>query len=94
MQLHRDDTGSNESIWELRLDLYGEPHHRLGHISLLRTRLDNPLLVDFNLLSREFRTALSNAVLRSMNGHASAALVRGPGTRARAAKATSAASSD
>jgi len=94
MQLHWDDTGNNESIWELRLDLYSEPHHRLGHISLLRTRSDNPLLVDFNLLSREFRTALSNAVLRSTNGHASAALVPGTGRRAPAAKATSAASSD
>ncbi len=94
MQLHWDDSGNKESIWELRLDLYSEPHHRLGHISLLRTRFDNPLLVDFNLLSREFRTALSNAVLRSMNGHASAALVPRPGTRAPAVKATSAASSD
>jgi UDP-GlcNAc:undecaprenyl-phosphate GlcNAc-1-phosphate transferase len=94
MQLHWDDTGNNESIWELRLELYGEPHHRLGHISLLRTRYDNPLLVDFNLLSREFRTALSKAVLRSMNGHGSAALVPRPGTRAPAVKATSAASSD
>ena len=94
MQLHWDDTGNNEAIWELRLDLYSEPHHRLGHISLLRTRSDNPLLVDFNLLSREFRTALSNAVLRSTNGHASAALVPGTGRRASAAKATSAASSD
>jgi UDP-GlcNAc:undecaprenyl-phosphate GlcNAc-1-phosphate transferase len=94
MQLHWDDTGNNESIWELRLDLYSEPHHRLGHISLLRTRFDNSLLVDFNLLSREFRTALSNAVLRSMNGHGSAALVPRPGTRAPAVKATSATSSD
>jgi UDP-N-acetylmuramyl pentapeptide phosphotransferase/UDP-N-acetylglucosamine-1-phosphate transferase len=94
IQLHWDDTGNNESIWELRLDLYSEPHHRLGHISLLRTRFDNALLVDFNLLSREFRAALSNAVLRSMNGHASAALVPRPGTRAPAVKATSAASSD
>ena len=94
MQLYWDDTGNNESIWELRLDLYSEPHHRLGHISLLRTRFDNPLFVDFNLLSREFRTALSNAVLRSTNGHASAALVSRPGTRAPAVKATSAASSD
>jgi UDP-N-acetylmuramyl pentapeptide phosphotransferase/UDP-N-acetylglucosamine-1-phosphate transferase len=94
MQLHWDDTGNNESIWELRLELYSEPHHRLGHISLLRTRYVNPLLVDFNLLSREFRTALSNAVLRSMNGHAPAALVTGPGRTAPAAKATSAASSD
>jgi UDP-GlcNAc:undecaprenyl-phosphate GlcNAc-1-phosphate transferase len=94
MQLDWDDTGNNESIWELKLDLYSEPHHRLGHISLLRTCSDNPLLVDFNLLSREFRTALSNAVLRSMNGHASAPLVPRPGIRARAVKAASAASSD
>jgi UDP-GlcNAc:undecaprenyl-phosphate/decaprenyl-phosphate GlcNAc-1-phosphate transferase len=94
MQLHWDDSGNNEAIWELRLDLYSEPHHRLGHISLLRTRYDNPLLVDFNLLSREFRTALANAMFRLMNGHASAALVPRPGRRAPAVKATSAASSD
>jgi UDP-GlcNAc:undecaprenyl-phosphate/decaprenyl-phosphate GlcNAc-1-phosphate transferase len=94
LQLHWNDTGNNESIWELRLDLYSEPHHRLGHVSLLRTRFDDPLLVDFNLLSREFRIALANAVLRSMNGHASAALVPRPGTRAPAVKVESAASSD
>jgi len=94
MQLHWDDTGNIESIWELRLDLYNEPHHRLGHISLLRARCDTPLLVDFNLLSREFRIALSNAVLRSTNGHAFAAPVPRPGTRATAVKVASAASSD
>jgi UDP-GlcNAc:undecaprenyl-phosphate GlcNAc-1-phosphate transferase len=94
MQFHWDDAGDNESVWELRLDLYSGTHHRLGHISLLRQRFDNPLLVDLNLLSREFRMALSNALLRSVNGHASAALVPRPGTRAAAVKVASAASSD
>jgi UDP-GlcNAc:undecaprenyl-phosphate/decaprenyl-phosphate GlcNAc-1-phosphate transferase len=94
IQLHWDDTGNNESIWELRLDLYSEPHHRLGRVSLLRTSSDNPLLVDFNLLSREFRSALSEAVLRSMNGQRSSVRRAAPGKSAAAAKVASASSSD
>jgi UDP-GlcNAc:undecaprenyl-phosphate/decaprenyl-phosphate GlcNAc-1-phosphate transferase len=92
MQMHWDDTGDNESIWELRLDLYCEPHRRLGHVSLLRTRFESPLLVDFNLLSCEFRVALSYAILRTMNGHGSPALLSTQGNGASSVKVVSAAS--
>jgi UDP-GlcNAc:undecaprenyl-phosphate/decaprenyl-phosphate GlcNAc-1-phosphate transferase len=94
LQLFWDDAGKNESIWELRMDLNAEPHHRLGYVSLLRKGVERPLLVDFNLLSCEFRRALSEAVLRAMNGHRSSARRAVPGNGAAAVKIASAGSSD
>jgi UDP-GlcNAc:undecaprenyl-phosphate/decaprenyl-phosphate GlcNAc-1-phosphate transferase len=94
MQLQWNDAENNEPIWELRLQLNTEPYDRLGHFSLLRTGFDNPLLVDFNLLSREFRLALSSAVLRARNGHRSAALLPAPGPGASTVKMATAAGSD
>jgi UDP-GlcNAc:undecaprenyl-phosphate GlcNAc-1-phosphate transferase len=92
LQLFWDDEGRSESIWELRLELSADPHHRLGCFSLLRVGLESPLLVDFNLLSCEFRMALSNAVLRTMNGHGSPALLAAQGNGASSVKVVSAAS--
>ncbi len=94
LQLIWDDEGGNESIWELRLELNAEPHHRLGRFSLVRTRVDRPLLVDLNLLSCEFRRALSEAVLRAMNGHRSSVRRALAGKGAAAVKVASAGSSD
>jgi UDP-GlcNAc:undecaprenyl-phosphate GlcNAc-1-phosphate transferase len=94
LQLFWDDAGEGESIWELRLELNSDPHYPLGHFSLLRKDVDNPLLVDFNLLSCEFRSALSRAVLRSMNGHRASVRRATPGKSAAAAKVASASSSD
>jgi UDP-GlcNAc:undecaprenyl-phosphate/decaprenyl-phosphate GlcNAc-1-phosphate transferase len=71
LQLFWCDERKSESMWELRLELNTESNHRLGHFSLLRVGFENPLLVDFNFLSCEFRMALSNAVLRAMNGNLS-----------------------
>lgn len=92
LQLFWDDEGRSESIWELRLELSADPHHRLGCFSLLRVGFDSPLLVDFNLLSCEFRMALSNAMLRTMNGHHSPALLPNSGNGASSVKVASAAS--
>jgi hypothetical protein len=52
------------------------------------------LLVDFNLLSCEFRVALSGAVLRAMNGHRSSIRRAAPDNGAAAVKAASATSAD
>ena len=94
LQLFWDEEGRNESTWELRLELNAKPHHRLGRFSLLRMRGDRPLLVDFNLLSCEFRMALSEAVLRAMNGHRASARRASPGNSAPAVEVASAGSSD
>jgi UDP-GlcNAc:undecaprenyl-phosphate/decaprenyl-phosphate GlcNAc-1-phosphate transferase len=94
LQLIWDDEGRNESIWELRLELNAEPHYRLGRFSLVRMREDRPLLVDLNLLSCEFRRALSEAILRAMNGHRSSIRRALPGKGAAAVKVASAGSSD
>jgi UDP-GlcNAc:undecaprenyl-phosphate GlcNAc-1-phosphate transferase len=92
LQLFWDHEGRSESIWELRLELSASPDHRLGRFSLLRIGVDSPLLVDFNLLSCEFRMALSYAVLRTMNGHSSPALLSTQGNGASSVKVVSAAS--
>ena len=94
LQLFWDEEGRNESIWELRLELNAKPHHRLGRFSLLRVRGDRPLLVDFNLLSCEFRLTLSEAVLRAMNGHRASVRRASPGNSAPAVEVASAGSSD
>ena len=94
LQLFWDDAGTTESMWELRLELNTEAHHKLGYFSLLRKGVDSPLLVDFNLLSCAFRSALSEAVLRSMNGHRSSVRRPMPGNGAASVKIASAGSSD
>ena len=94
LQLFWDDAGNSESVWELRLELNTESYHRLGYFSLLRKGLESPLLVDFNLLSCAFRSALSGAVLRSMNGHQTSFRRAVPGNGGAAVKIVSAGSSD
>jgi UDP-GlcNAc:undecaprenyl-phosphate/decaprenyl-phosphate GlcNAc-1-phosphate transferase len=94
LQLFWDDAGKSDSVWELSLELHADPHHRLGRFSLLRMGLERPLLVDFNLLSCEFRVALSGAVLRAMNGHRSSIRRAAPDNGAAAVKAASATSAD
>jgi hypothetical protein len=41
----------------------------LGHFTFLRVSFDSHLLVDINLLTCEFRLALSSALLRAMHGN-------------------------
>jgi hypothetical protein len=94
LQLFWDDAGNSESVWELRLELSADEHHPLGHFSLLRRGVDSPLLVDLNLLSCTFRSALSGAVFRSMNGHRTSIRRAPSGNGAAKVKVASAGSSD
>jgi UDP-GlcNAc:undecaprenyl-phosphate GlcNAc-1-phosphate transferase len=73
LELYWNDTRNNESTWELRFELMEDTNHRLGNFSLLRVGSENPLLVDFNLLSCGFRRAISCAMLRAANGDRSQA---------------------
>jgi UDP-GlcNAc:undecaprenyl-phosphate GlcNAc-1-phosphate transferase len=94
VELLWSDVRKSGALWELRLELMTETHVRLGHFSLLRVGSENPLLVDFNLLSGEFRVALSNALLRATSADRSH--VRHPSSEktARAVKVASSVSSD
>lgn len=65
IQLLWDSEGKRDSSWELRFELNAENQRRIGYFSLLRVRTESPLLVDLNLLSRDFRNALSQALLRT-----------------------------
>jgi UDP-GlcNAc:undecaprenyl-phosphate GlcNAc-1-phosphate transferase len=94
LQLFWDDTGRSECMCELRLELNADPEQRTGYIVLLRRYLDRPLLVDFNLLSCEFRMAVSNAVLRTTNGNGSVVLRPFSENEKSKMKVASAASSD
>ena len=49
--------------WSLTLELETADNQRFGSFSLYRTSGDRPLLVDFNLLTCEFRGALADAVV-------------------------------
>lgn len=94
LQLLWDRQESTHLMWELKLRLETVAHHPLGHISLLRRGFENPLLVDFNLLSREFRVALSSAMVRAANRNHSIVRSAMPQAVAPAVKVVSAASSD
>lgn len=82
-----------ESLWELRLDLNSGAHNRLGHFTFLRAGFDSHLLVDINLLTCDFRLALSSALLRAMHGN-QFSVTRLSVEKVQAAKAASASSSD
>lgn len=69
LELYWNDIRNNASAWELRFELVEGLNHRLGYFTLLRVGSENPLLVDFNLLSGVFRKSVSCALLRAANGH-------------------------
>ncbi len=54
-----------EPSWELRLELVTSAEQRWGYVSLIRMSDSEALALDVNLLTQEFRTALSNAVDRA-----------------------------
>jgi UDP-GlcNAc:undecaprenyl-phosphate/decaprenyl-phosphate GlcNAc-1-phosphate transferase len=54
-----------EPAWELRIELTGPSSRRVGYFSLLRARIERPLLLDLELLICEFRSALSAALHRA-----------------------------
>jgi UDP-GlcNAc:undecaprenyl-phosphate GlcNAc-1-phosphate transferase len=51
--------------WELKLELMNGSMHRWGYLSLVRMSNDNPLPLDLNMLTAEFRCSLSGAVERA-----------------------------
>jgi UDP-GlcNAc:undecaprenyl-phosphate/decaprenyl-phosphate GlcNAc-1-phosphate transferase len=64
------DDAARQNAWELRLELVKSSGLRgahVSHVSLFRTHVETPLLVDVDLFSGEFRTALSGALHRAMN---------------------------
>jgi UDP-GlcNAc:undecaprenyl-phosphate GlcNAc-1-phosphate transferase len=61
------ETASPDPPWELRLELITSSGYRMGHFSLFRTWIKNPLLLDVDLFSCEFRSALSEALHRTLN---------------------------
>jgi hypothetical protein len=67
LQYWWDDAAGQNPAWELRLELVTSSGLRVAHVSLFRTHVENPLLVDVDLFSYEFRTALSGALHRAMN---------------------------
>jgi UDP-GlcNAc:undecaprenyl-phosphate GlcNAc-1-phosphate transferase len=79
-----------DSAWELRLALSTDDNRIFGHCELLRLAGGSPLLVDFNFLTRDFRTALSIAVLRSVNAKPSPEMHPAPSRAREIVKAASA----
>jgi hypothetical protein len=61
------ETTSPDPPWELRLELTTSSGNRMGHFSLFRTWIKDPLLLDVDLFSCEFRCALSGALHRTLN---------------------------
>ena len=61
------ETTAPDPPWELRLELITSSGYRMGHFSLFRTWIKDPLLLDVDLFSCEFRSALSGALHRSLN---------------------------
>ena len=60
------ETTSADHPWELRLELITSSGYRMGHFSLFRTWIRDPLLLDVDLFSYEFRSALSGALHRTL----------------------------
>ena len=89
-----DGEAVSDAAWGLRLELITSSGHRLGFLFLFRTHIENPLLLDVNLLSYEFRMALSSAVQRVMNRIPTAASSDVPEKFAVTVRAASASSSD
>lgn len=89
-----DGEAVSDAAWGLRLELITSSGHRLGFLFLFRTHIENPLLLDVNLLSYEFRMALSSAVQRAMNGIPTAASSEVREKFAVTVRAASASSSD
>ncbi|MGC1604289.1 MAG: MraY family glycosyltransferase [Candidatus Acidiferrum sp.] len=54
--------------WELKLELVNGSTNRWGYLSLIRMSNENPLNLDLNMLTAEFRCALSGAIERA-TGH-------------------------
>jgi UDP-GlcNAc:undecaprenyl-phosphate/decaprenyl-phosphate GlcNAc-1-phosphate transferase len=54
-----------EAPWELKLELINGSTNRWGYLSLIRMSNENPLPLDLNMLTTEFRCSLSGAIERA-----------------------------
>jgi hypothetical protein len=54
-----------EPPWELKLELINGSTNRWGYLSLIRMSNENPLPLDLNMLTAEFRCSLSGAIERA-----------------------------
>jgi UDP-GlcNAc:undecaprenyl-phosphate GlcNAc-1-phosphate transferase len=54
-----------EPPWELKLELMTDSTNRWGYFSLIRMSNEGSLLLDLNMLTKEFRSSLSGAVKRA-----------------------------
>ncbi|MFZ1971955.1 MAG: MraY family glycosyltransferase [Candidatus Acidiferrales bacterium] len=83
IKLFWNDALNREPAWQLRLELTSATRRRFGYLCLLRATSESSLVVDINLLSRDFQAALSGAVLRTTNTEAipAARIVQAIGTR-------------
>jgi hypothetical protein len=54
-----------EAPWELKLELMNGGASRWGYLSLIRMSNQNPVALDLNMLTAEFRCALSGAIERA-----------------------------
>jgi UDP-GlcNAc:undecaprenyl-phosphate/decaprenyl-phosphate GlcNAc-1-phosphate transferase len=61
------ETSSLAPAWELRIELTTGSSDRMEYFSLFRTEIERPLLVDVDLFSCEFRSALSGAMHRAIH---------------------------
>ena len=64
---HTDEQQAHAPTWSLTLELMRMSNNRRGSFTVYRARNDHPLLVDLNLLTSEFREALSLAVERVLD---------------------------
>lgn len=62
------DGNGSPPDWELTLELITSVGERCGNFSLVKGNVQSSLLLDINLLTSDFRTALSDALKRSING--------------------------
>ena len=54
-----------EPPWELKLELIADSTSHWGYLSLIRMSNENPLPLDLNMLTEEFRSSLSRAIERA-----------------------------
>jgi UDP-GlcNAc:undecaprenyl-phosphate/decaprenyl-phosphate GlcNAc-1-phosphate transferase len=64
IRLHWADKSTAGNSWSLRLELATGTHRNIGYLQLVRSSPERPLLLDINLLSRDFVAALSAALVR------------------------------
>jgi len=59
------ERGLDDPPWELRLELGADSNERWGYVSLIPVYDEKAIALDMNVLTREFRVALSKAVERA-----------------------------